>query len=123
MTPVDQTREGVGGNCLAACLASIFNCGLADTPELSDAPTWAEQRRRIDEWLAPRGLRTSVTLGPPQRDEGLVIVSGTVARSDCMHATVWRGDELVHDPHPSRAGLVKIEDTLAFVPELSRSCV
>lgn len=121
MIPVDQTRFGVGGNCLAACLASVLHVALDDVPDLSQAADWSEQRLLLNAWLEAFGLRAIVVSGPPPAELGhaRTIVSGTTARSDLMHATVWRGQQLEHDPHPSRAGLVTVEDTLVFVELLA----
>lgn len=59
MIPVLQTRHGLGGNCLAACLASIFEVPLESIPELAPPECfvdWAIQPRLRNSWLAERGL-------------------------------------------------------------------
>lgn len=37
-------------------------------------------------------------------------------RNGNLHAVVGRGGELLHDPHPSRAGLTKVKDWHFIVP-------
>lgn len=42
------------------------------------------------------------------------IISGKTVR-DTDHSVVYRGDRMVHDPHPSGAGLSSIGDACLFV--------
>lgn len=51
--------------------------------------------------------------------DALAIVSGNAERGH-LHATVWRGGEMIHDPHPSRAGLLDVLDVIVFVPHQPR---
>ena len=37
---VMQTKRGIGGNCLAACLASIFKVPLESIPDLAPKESW-----------------------------------------------------------------------------------
>lgn len=127
MIPVDQTvlrspreLDGPPGNCFAACLASLLHLPIEDVP----APTlgdvdWSASGgywERIASWLADRGLH----MVEVDRDRGLVetstvgyltgvdwywIATGLSPRGDFLHSVIFRGRELAHDPHPSRAGL------------------
>jgi hypothetical protein len=75
---------------------------------------------RLGHWLRRHGLG-HVTFGnsgffandPTWRSlyrEHYLIAGGPAARGH-QHSVVYRGvDELVHDPHPSRAGLIEVED-------------
>lgn len=59
MTPVNQTKFGVGGNCLAACLASIFSCELDSLPDMAPPACFTDplvQARIRRQWLALHGL-------------------------------------------------------------------
>lgn len=124
MRPIDQTRFGdPDGNCLSACLASLLELPLDEVPHFT-GEGW---RHRLDEWLAARG-QWVLAFAPPEPSSlddaaawldaavrGYAIVSGRSPRG-LLHATVWRGGELVHDPHPSRAGLLGVQDVLVLVP-------
>lgn len=120
MKPVDQTTFGAGeGDCLAACIATILGIPLAEIPNVcaeSAGPqsTWLE---RLNAWLRSRGwVAVLVEGGPGPWADGLpLIVTGPSPRG-LLHATVWRGGEMVHDPHPSRAGISEPLDTLLLVP-------
>lgn len=59
MKPVFQTKRGLGGNCLAACLASIFEVPLESIPDLAPPECftdWTVQARLRRQWLRERGL-------------------------------------------------------------------
>ncbi len=63
--------------------------------------------RRVADWLRPRGLRMML-IGwnhMPAMLGGPIIARGLSERNKA-HAVVWNDDGLLHDPHPSRAGLV-----------------
>ncbi len=113
MSPVDQTRFGIeDGNCLAACIASLLELPL-ESVEIG-VTTQRNWVRPMQDWLALRGLAyqevpfkgTPLFWMPPT----LCILSGPSPRlpEPYEHAVVGRMNgyavEIVHDPHPSRAG-------------------
>jgi hypothetical protein len=56
--PVFQTKRGIGGNCLAACLATIFEVPLESMPDLAPPETfndWSVQPKLMRKWLAAYG--------------------------------------------------------------------
>ena len=115
MIPVDQTTFGVpGGNCFSACVASLLELPIERVPYfMGDFPA------DFDRWLAARGLFQAVyrpkNLEQFVPREALLIIGGMSARGP--HAVVGNGAlEVLHDPHPSRAGLVTIEDVTLLVP-------
>lgn len=133
MKPVDQTRfssEGADaklaeapGNCWGACIASILEVPLSEVPDeattwqvgMTHRQSWRLFQPRVFEWLRHRGF-TLVTV--PVKSvffEGSVfdpycILSGPSPRIPSLHhAVVGQGTKIVHDPHPSRAGLKEVE--------------
>lgn len=137
MTPVDQllrSELGEPGDCWRTCVATLLDLAPADVPHfmldadgalLTEGDAW---RTATEAWCAERGLELREVaidyergwlIDPPA--ERYAIVSGETRRGLGLHAVV--GDLqrlavndsawLVHDPHPSRAGLVTIAD--AFV--------
>lgn len=120
MKPVDQTIFGKGGNCLAACIASIFEYPLQDVPNFCgdyDDNSWFHA---LNDWLLRQGFvavmfkTQEAVLDHLWLRGAFCIVSGTTERG-LSHATVWQNEKCVHDPHPSRAGLLEIEDVIVFV--------
>jgi hypothetical protein len=114
--PVDQTKFGVpGGNCFSACVASLLSVPVDDVPYFMGEKDWL---RPLADWLQPRGFYPIFfNLGPhvgDWRPQGLYVLGGESARGP--HAVVARGDEVVHDPHPSRTGLLTHEDATIIVP-------
>ena len=117
MIPVDQTvYGGEAGNCLAACIASLLHLEIEAVPNVCEGGDgWFD---RLTAWLLPRGMVPLCFKGPPlpQLGAALCIVSGASPRGDFLHATVYRGDALVHDPHFSRAGIGEVADTMYLIP-------
>lgn len=105
MKPVDQTILGEKGNCFAACLASILEIPIDIIPEFND-PQWL---RLTNEWLAKRGLFYIEVKFEDDHYEflkkfmGYHLICGRAWRN-FDHAVVGYKGEIVHDPHPSKAG-------------------
>lgn len=86
------------GDCFRACVASILELDPTTLPNFADA--WP------DSWIAWAGDRYELVeyAEPPH---GWSIAVGVSPRDSVItHGVVWYGDKIVHDPHPSRAGLV-----------------
>jgi hypothetical protein len=114
MKPVMQTVTGRGGNCMAACLASILELAITDVPNFFDlapdepGPWW----KVVRDWLRPHGFGI-ITLGFEKAEswdelclDGYHIVSGKSPRLEgAHHSTVWHRGRMVHDPHPDQTGI------------------
>lgn len=134
---VTQSRVGwPWGNCLEACLATLFAVpldripdarreveaqGTTQGPMLHDAIA----RRRdelLHDWVLSRGflwIRTRDLNLPAHRAPSappvLWIASGPSPRG-FQHAVIYAGPQLLWDPHYSRAGLVRVTHASLFVP-------
>lgn len=116
MIPVMQTKFGAGvGNCWEACIASILEIAIEDVPDFPKD----DQDAATAEWLDTQGyyfanfkdVRNDITLSPGL----LYIVGGKSPRFQCLHAVVFRGREMVHDPHPDGTGLdMRFDYSLIF---------
>lgn len=132
MIPVDQTRFGRGeGNCWAAAIASILERPLEDFAAFHEAfCLWAafyeEGRDGECPWEIRVGHRVALAeMGwsisyqdnflEPMIPRGYAIASGPGPRG-CDHATVALDGVIVHDPHPSRDGLLEISYFEWLVP-------
>jgi hypothetical protein len=102
----EPTRRG---NCLQAAVASVFEVPLEDVPHFVAEEDWWGA---LERWLAARNVEVlylpanefvnnSVRVG---RD-AFYLVDGKSPRGEFFHVVVWRGHEMVHDPHPSGDGL------------------
>lgn len=122
MKPVHQTIiDPEEGNCLMACLASLFECGIEDIPHIP--PKGGRQMQELRRWLEPMGLTVVLidVSGPKSHYTAarlpigmLMMVSGpSLTFPDACHVVVGRmkneiGEwEMVHDPNPSSKGLSK----------------
>lgn len=120
MRPVDQTiifhnsEEGVYGNCLAACVASLLELPIEDVPNFCAFEQWVHE---YVSFLNEHGFDLIANHyfpdGPFPRDlgagvDGLFIAAGPSPRG-LNHAVIidTRGN-LIHDPHPSRAGVLRL---------------
>jgi hypothetical protein len=117
--PVDQTLFGFpGGNCFAACVATLLELPLDDVPNFCNLP--GDWEAAFNVWLRPRGLYAlTVGMTGGWRPAGLHIMAGASPRGlkpTDLHAVVARADEILHDPHPSRAGLLTRTETTLLVP-------
>jgi hypothetical protein len=136
MIPVDQTRlnspganrpEEPPGNCFSACIASILELRLSEvpdelefwTPRAHPRHSWVLYEQRMNSWLRDRGLIMLISpyagcryFGANESLDLYCVISGSSPRyPDWKHAVVGniRGGQearIVHDPHPSRAGLL-----------------
>jgi len=132
MKPVMQTKfttvdQSVHGNCLAACLASLLEVPLEQVPALEDMGT--EWFGVMYEFLNQHGydyLGTKYT-GPSLNPfwweflleaqpgvNGYLIVGGKSPREWVTrgHAVIYKDGAMVHDPHPSNAGLTEVEHVM-----------
>lgn len=131
MTPVMQDRfrgDGRGGNCLAACIASLLDLPLSAVPQRTTTDTASEANftdwERLALWLHARGLMLLEVDGKAWSTNGLLdseyeaplCIGGGPSPRGGKHAVVLRGDELVHDPHPDGGGLLGIESRSYLVP-------
>ncbi|GAB1340902.1 hypothetical protein [Gemmatimonas sp.] len=113
---ITQTKlhtEDVNGNCTAACLATVFG-GTIEEYE-ARIPFTARWWEDVEAIFRERGLlvlRLSPDGGYPT---GVCFVAGNSPRG-VRHLCVMQDGAIVHDPHPSQAGLVEITDYWAVIP-------
>ena len=88
---------------MAAAVASVLELDLDDVPNFAavEGDGWW---RSFTDWLAARGWGVIVLEGH-YRWAGLALTRGKSPRGTYNHLVVTRAGELVHDPHPSGAGL------------------
>lgn len=118
MTPVRQTvfapdgGDEMPGNCLQAAMATLLDLPLTGVPHfVGDAwangePSWWV---RWYQWCYAQGLE--LTRGGNPEPGEYYLGSGPSPRDPAnrSHVAVYRDGHLVHDPHPSNAGVVAVE--------------
>lgn len=116
MIPVMQTVFGETGNCFSACLASVLEIELSEVPNFfegidpKDNKAWWSALRS---WLNPLNLdvmSVGITLNALEEyKNAYLLVGGSSPRGNFLHAVIYHGGEMVHDPHESRAGILSID--------------
>lgn len=118
MKPVDQDKFYVPdvsrGNCQQAAVASILGLSLAEVPNFMDAPEEVGFWGAYNAFLKSKGF-LDIELPINRAPDCYYLVYGKSLRG-VSHATIYRAGKLVHDPHPSRDGLVAISEIHLIVP-------
>lgn len=137
MKPQDQEflhepEKGVLGDCLRACVASVLEVDRAEVPHFvalgvgdtddEGLEWWFE----LQNWLSTRELECWYLAKEEFEPElvsfasyGELLVSGKTVRGGgkVSHVCVAEPDgSVLHDPHPSRAGLISIDGYYLFAP-------
>jgi hypothetical protein len=122
MTPHKQRfrhdpDNGVYGDCHRTALACLLDLVPEDVPHFGHgAPEGEEFNRRIDEWLATRGLcQASVAYGGElqhvldavQRGgPGVYFLLGGTSRTGCNHTVIGCDGAIAWDPSLNDSGIV-----------------
>jgi hypothetical protein len=123
MTPVDQRIiDPDRGDCMTACLASLLDLPYEDVPYFLEegAEPWFTVYWRFLKQHGYDFVGTCSNSGEAIDFEDLVqrcagvngfyMAGGPSPRFNCSHAVIINSrGEIVHDPHPSRAGVLKID--------------
>ena len=122
MKPIMQTDTSFDtGNCGEACLASILEIKLTDIPQLHDPDDvqnghiYCKNLRKFVRQFGLSYIDVAMNEGHEPEDffrDCWVIASGPSPRGTeewHRHAVVWRNGKIIHDPHPSQAGIENIE--------------
>lgn len=128
MKPVMQTRFGAGGNCLAACIASLLECDL-DLVDFSCAD-YEHWERVADDKLEQFGLRMVHVMAPSSevrvwwpaaKDCVPFIATGMsprTAETSKLHSVLYVGGFLAHDPHPEGGGIDFPRQAAFLIPRM-----
>lgn len=134
MIPIYQTiMKPPLGNCMQACLASLFEVPLEDVPNFMDGPhdSWWE---RYCDWMVSNYLLQPLRLnveGKQGEDEegtywmprGYHMIQGKSPRGDYDHVVVGYKGEIVHDPFLGGSGLKSVNYYEVFVSILKMGSV
>lgn len=98
-------EDGVPGNCIQAAVATLLGKPIEAVPHVLLFDRW---NHMLAEWLAEQGYLMRVRL-TDHIPEDRCIVAGMSPRG-VAHVCVAEAGEIAWDPHPSRAGLIRIDE-------------
>lgn len=108
-------QSGTQGDCVRASIASLLYLKYEEVPDFfangADSYTFWKS---VDDFLRSRGWQQRHH-ELQSRPSGYHLGSGPAARG-VRHMVVMKGFNLVHDPHPSRAGLIEVDTVTLLVP-------
>ena len=117
MKPVFQSKLYIldashNGNCYAACLASLLELQLWMVPPFEEMFARGTWFARSVEWLTRfHGLKLVRTEGHDVQNLPEFYIANGLSPRGVHHSTIFSGGRLVHDPHPSGAGIADVEWT------------
>lgn len=107
-----HNAEGRPGDCWKTCVAALLDAPLDDVPHFLEEDDWwlsTQQfvRSRVGgNAVLARWTDAGKVPSEDLRVPGFLIASGDSPRGNFQHAVIANLDgEVIHDPHPSRAGL------------------
>jgi hypothetical protein len=119
MLELHDPGNGSIGDCWRACIASIMGLMAEDVPHfVREAAEWTDQNSLeanhtwiTSRWLQTRGyslvqIRNSL---PHWTGDGFLCIASGMSPRGFRHCVIYDGMEVVHDPHPSRDGLVDFD--------------
>lgn len=117
MIPVTQTKLHIEGeqtgNCMRAAFASILEIEIDDIPEFEEM----SDKKWFPNLL---GWLESIGFYLLQWDEAIYLpvffIANGMSPRGVSHSCVYFEEKMVHDPHPSRAGIEKITSVWVLLP-------
>jgi hypothetical protein len=111
-------------DCWPACLASLLGISIEEFPTLRDADNahWDEYESSVRALLKSRGYANIIIHNRHDLEwapRGWSVLVGPAERGQ-DHAVVGFDGKMVHDPHPSRAGLIRISTYEILIPIVER---
>lgn len=117
-TKLHDTEKGIEGNCTQAAIASLMGMELDEVPDFNtlhkDKPHSGYFWDHIHKWFYERGFQFQMS-DPKYSWPCLYLASGPSPRG-LSHIVVMEDGKMVHDPHPSRAGIEKIDRNYIIMP-------
>jgi len=114
MIPVDQEffyDKGEIGDCVRAVTASILELDRENVPHFVKNQPGSDWYETWEKFMIDHGVKPIMIVGPfdsVPKPLGYYLASGPAIRN-CKHIVIMWDGKVVHDPHPSRAGLLNIE--------------
>ncbi len=102
------------GNCMQASVASLLNLPLEEVPHFAEGGDAMTCWSKFEDFLEARGFYSMRLLGN-HVPEVYYLASGRSSRG-VNHMVVMKEGRLIHDPHPSREGVEKVDFIYVLIP-------
>jgi hypothetical protein len=113
MLELHDPDKGTIGDCWRACIASILGVPAEEVPhflKLELEELKASWITLTVEWLRERGYSLiRLDSAPFWVSDGFLCIASGMSPRGFRHCVVYDGFDIVHDPHPSRDGLVDFD--------------
>ena len=111
-----QTIFGPKGNCFSAVVADIFGIPICEAFYIFKKRRQKSWVGAMNAWAAKKGF-AALFISPKSGlvPTGLHVMVGTTVRKT-HHAVLGKNGTMVHDPHPDRSGIIKIDYYVVFIP-------
>lgn len=116
---IDQTilhSEEKNGNCTQAAVASLIGLDLNDVPDFANTT-----ESSIDFWSEFyaffEGIGMHAIMIPNNMEPDCNYLASGISPRGISHMVVMNDGNVVHDPHPSRAGIASVEAAWIIVPD------
>lgn len=103
----DYKQEIGSNNCMQCCVAYMLGMPFSQVPHFAQSNDPVACWDGFQSFIAKQGY-TAVMLPGDQRPESHYLASGKSARGT-SHMVVMHDGKLLHDPHPTKAGLVDVQ--------------
>ncbi|CCH01266.1 hypothetical protein FAES_3257 [Fibrella aestuarina BUZ 2] len=116
-TRLHQPDLGINGNCFPTALACLLDLDSPEAApqfqELFDDPdqNWFAM---MQDWLYELGWEF-ITVYKHRSNGQPYLVSGDTERGT-YHVCIYQDGKLLHDPHPSGAGLINVKEIQMLIP-------
>lgn len=114
----DQTilhTESTDGNCMQAAVASILDLPLEDVPHFAKYKCVETFWDLLEDFFNEKGFHMAWRTPDKGVPTWMHLACGPTERGN-QHVVVKEGETLVHDPHPSRKGLLKTDYIIELIP-------
>lgn len=118
VVPVTQTIFNsilTQGNCMQAAVASLLHLPLDEVPHFAKSGDAETCWTLFEDWLSSLGFE--VWLMPGNALPACPFLASGKTSRGTSHMVVMQGSTLIHDPHPTRAGLAEVDHAYVLLPK------
>ena len=117
-----QTKFNENGNCFNTCIASILETEIEEIPSKIESEDWWSYIDRLNVFLKDNYYVFLLYAEYPDwaeyiadnYEDSIYIACGKAKRG-FEHAVIYKGNSMIHDPHPDNSGIESISYAYIFL--------